>query len=237
MAFPTTSILDSGGGSNSTSPPGWTKDRAGGSNAGIQILSAKFKPNDTSWDNSYRTTETSTADCEAFAVISELELTNGQNEVSVFARLNDVGTANYDCYQAIYVTGTDIGSAAKIRLGKFVNGSYTQIGSDYNITTATVGDGIGLQCVGTRIAAWHRRSGVWTEVLVVTDSAIASGTKLGIQLKGNGANDFGGGTYAGIVLDSALPDADVTTTGWTSTPLFSKVNDTSDATVIQATAS
>lgn len=39
-----------------------------------------------------------------------------------------------------------------------------------------------------------------------------------------------------VTLDSCLPDADVVTTGWTATPLFSKVNDASDATVIQATA-
>ena len=37
-------------------------------------------------------------------------------------------------------------------------------------------------------------------------------------------------------LDNCLPDADTVTTGWTTTPLFSKVNDASDATVIQATA-
>lgn len=50
-------------------------------------------------------------------------------------------------------------------------------------------------------------------------------------------DDFGGGTISSLTLDNCLPDADVTTTGWTSTPLFSKVNDASDATVIQATAS
>lgn len=38
-------------------------------------------------------------------------------------------------------------------------------------------------------------------------------------------------------LDSVLPDADITTTGWSTAPLFSKINDSSDATVIQATAS
>lgn len=45
------------------------------------------------------------------------------------------------------------------------------------------------------------------------------------------------GEPSGPTLDSCLPDADITTTGWTTTPLFSKVNDASDATVIQATAS
>jgi hypothetical protein len=50
-------------------------------------------------------------------------------------------------------------------------------------------------------------------------------------------DNFGGGTIASLTLDTCQPDADVVTTGWTSTPLFSKVNDASDATVIQATAS
>lgn len=45
------------------------------------------------------------------------------------------------------------------------------------------------------------------------------------------------GTLSDVTLDTALPDADVTTTGWTTTPLYSKINDASDATVIQATAS
>jgi hypothetical protein len=40
-----------------------------------------------------------------------------------------------------------------------------------------------------------------------------------------------------VTLDACLPDADIVTTGWTTAPLFSKVNDSSDATVIQATAS
>lgn len=40
-----------------------------------------------------------------------------------------------------------------------------------------------------------------------------------------------------LTLDSCLPDADITTTGWSTAPLYSKINDDSDATVIQATAS
>jgi hypothetical protein len=40
----------------------------------------------------------------------------------------------------------------------------------------------------------------------------------------------------GVTLDNCLPDADVTTTGWSTAPLFSKINDASDATVITATA-
>ena len=39
-----------------------------------------------------------------------------------------------------------------------------------------------------------------------------------------------------LELDQIRPDADTVTTGWTTTPLYSKINDSSDATVIQATA-
>jgi hypothetical protein len=39
-----------------------------------------------------------------------------------------------------------------------------------------------------------------------------------------------------IPTDIVLPDADIVTTGWSTAPLFSKINDASDATVIQATA-
>lgn len=43
---------------------------------------------------------------------------------------------------------------------------------------------------------------------------------------------------AAVVTQTLRPDADTTTTGWTSTPLFSKINETSaDGTVITATAS
>jgi hypothetical protein len=45
------------------------------------------------------------------------------------------------------------------------------------------------------------------------------------------------GDTADATLQQFRPDADTTTTGWTATPLFSKINDESDATVITATAS
>lgn len=236
MPFPTTSVIDSGGGADSTTPPGWTKDRSGGANAGIKILTAKFRPNDTTYDNSYRTTEVTGNDCEAFVTIDTLETGDNESVACAMARLRDFGTATFDGYQAAYFHGTSYGSGAVIRLQKFVNGAYAQIGSDYNVTTATNGDGIGVQCVGDQISAWHRRSGTWTQVILVTNAEITTGTKIGMEVKGDFLTNFGGGTYAAVTLDNCLPDADVVTTGWTTAPLFSKVNDASDATVIQATA-
>jgi len=43
------------------------------------------------------------------------------------------------------------------------------------------------------------------------------------------------GPAAAGPTQAILPDADTTTTGWTTTPLFSKINDSSDATVVTST--
>jgi hypothetical protein len=43
--------------------------------------------------------------------------------------------------------------------------------------------------------------------------------------------------FAAAAAQTLLPDADLATAGWTTAPLFSKVNDSSDATIITATAS
>lgn len=42
---------------------------------------------------------------------------------------------------------------------------------------------------------------------------------------------------SGLSVDQIRPDADIVVTGWTTAPAFSKINDSSDATVVQATAS
>ena len=39
-----------------------------------------------------------------------------------------------------------------------------------------------------------------------------------------------------VPVDEARPDTDIATTGWTTAPIYSKINDSSDATVVQATA-
>lgn len=49
-----------------------------------------------------------------------------------------------------------------------------------------------------------------------------------------GADPTGGWAFDGAG-QQLRPDADIVTTGWTTTPLYSKINDQSDATVITAT--
>lgn len=78
----------------------------------------------------------------------------------------------------------------------------------------------------------------WSQIVSLNTNGIADHYS-GLWKWGSAATstDWLGEPSGGPTLDSCLPDADITTTGWTTAPLFSKVNDASDATVIQATAS
>lgn len=85
----------------------------------------------------------------------------------------------------------------------------------------------------------------------LTDQAIAGDSSMTtVYQQGTGGSIAAQGTWTANTANAAfaqmwdasgpppqtvLPDADTTTTGWSATPLFSKVNDSSDATVITST--
>lgn len=81
---------------------------------------------------------------------------------------------------------------------------------------------------------------VFIELGLADQTAVAAGT---FTRAATSADSEGAVLFLVAVRDAVagdppqviLPDADTTTTGWTTTPLFSKVNDSSDATVITAT--
>jgi hypothetical protein len=98
------------------------------------------------------------------------------------------------------------------------------------------------EIVGNTINLYGSSDGVtYTLRKTWTDSTYNRSGYIGLHSSYNpipsSLDGFGGGTIASLTLDSCLPDADVTTTGWTTAPLYSKLNDASDATVVQATAS
>jgi hypothetical protein len=93
------------------------------------------------------------------------------------------------------------------------------------------------------IASWEALSptGLWLldQSSVATPVSDRVGTADQIAITGTTSVAESGLAFdvGGLTLDTALPDADITTTGWSTAPLYSKVNDASDATVITATAS
>jgi hypothetical protein len=70
-------------------------------------------------------------------------------------------------------------------------------------------------------------------------TAGATGTRAAASSSGQGTAAFLLALEPGtsVTYQQMRPSADVTTTGWTTTPLWSKVNDQSDASIITATAS
>lgn len=165
-------------------------------------------------------------DCEVWLTAT---LTFGS--IALRARMSGVGgvLAGGSYYQATFdVSGQWI-------LRKVVSGSTTDL-TDLTAFTWTNGDQVGLVCNGTSIQAWRKpAAGSWAMLGSQTDSSITTAGYLGVSSDDGGCtiDDFGGGTLGQTVL----PDADLAAGGWTTTPLFSKVNDASDSTVITATAS
>lgn len=148
---------------------------------------------------------------------------NTGNESGYFLYCNNVVDGEVELWKF------SAGLASAVSLGWF---NWVMNGDDYVWVTA----------IGNTFTLYSSPNGItnWTIRYVWTDSTYLRGGYIG-AFNANNQNpswldDFGGGSIVTVTLDSCLPDADVMTTGWTTTPLFSKVNDASDATVIQATA-
>lgn len=119
------------------------------------------------------------------------------------------------------------------------------------VGTVTPGAAGDLLVAASQTSSWAVNPGVsgdWAKIADVDDGlAIAwqvapSTSDVSGTWTLSGADEMIGGVAAfaaaaGFTLDTVLPDADIVTTGWTTAPLYSKVNDASDASVITATAS
>lgn len=118
--------------------------------------------------------------------------------------------------------------------------------------TVTSGDYLALAIIGSDDNTEATVPSGYTEVLSVIDSgdgmtlAVGSLAATGVTSVNPGAFVSGAGDYIAATLlikgdvtslTQGRPDADVTTTGWSSTPLWSKIEESSpDGTVISATA-
>lgn len=242
MSFPTSAVVDSGAGTDANSPlAGWTTIQAlfdGGYrsaavNTGIARATNKFKAQVAGWQLSYRTAESPGADCEVYATIDTLPLDG--DEVILHARMGGGLDSTWDGYKLIWGQGT--GTSFLLKLQRIVGGNPVAI-SQISLSGAAVGQKFGLECIGTAIKAYWFNGTSWVEELSAVDSNIVLAGKMGLEIRNTTGrfSNFGGGSVATVTLDDCLPDADVTTTGWSTAPLFSKVNDASDATVITATA-
>lgn len=227
MAFPVSSVIDNFTRADETPiATNWTTPMFTGDSAGPDLISnqADFTPGTAYWD-----VTSFGPDMEAyFTIINKPP----SGSISVRVRCQGVGTATKTYYEVRWWGDSD-----EWYLYKMVANTETQIAT--GTRSFASGDKMGLEVIGNVIRFLHYSSGAWAQVTSQNDSAISGAGYIGFGSDDGGSivDDFGGGTVSSVTLDTVLPDADVTTTGWSTAPLFSKINDDSDATVITATAS
>jgi hypothetical protein len=172
-------------------------------------------------------------DCEFYLDVPVLPASGQYIFLACNAR--QLGTAStWDGNGIIYIRGTGW------QIRRYDNAVSTNFGT-VNTEALVAGDKIGISNLGGVVSAWrfNAATGMWVLVTSHTDTTYNQAGYFGVELGDTTVrlDNLIGGTRVTVSVDQTRPDADSVTTGWTSTPLFSKINDSSDATVIQATAS
>lgn len=236
MPFPTTNVLDTFTGTDEDPiTTNWSTPVRTGSGNVERWSGTAEGPGDAWYD-----LEEFGPDIEVYCTLAAVSAID-TNHVGLLGCIDGEGTSSATFY---WLTWYRNGASWYVSVSRYNTGTYTNLVSEYGpVPTLVAGDGIGMEIVGNVIKAYHRSSGVWSNIYTYDDSGaggkITTAGFIGFQADDSDfkVDDFGGGNYQSVTLDSVLPDADITTTGWSTAPLFSKINDASDATVITATAS
>lgn len=228
---------------NRASLTGWTSRGAGIMSGALTIVGSSALTRSSS--GAYRQgayLNTPLAYADAFVAIEVGAINASYDGITIWGRCNDMGAGSVlDGY------GVDLANGGEWGLWIVTNESVTSVDTFALDTPAfAVGDLIGLEMNGSRIRMWLKPSGAaWYVVGDVVETTWSAAGYIGMEFAEDTVpqaltitNLWAPEIVAeGPTLDQVLPDADITTTGWSTAPLFSKINDDSDATVITATAS
>lgn len=200
MAFDTP-ILDSFTGSDEDPiATNWSGPIATGIDQ-LRRVSNQLAPDSTNYCGSWYDVSTFGPDCEAYLTIAAKYGVN--NALYLYARATSVGTAGIDGYVLQLnevAAGTDT-----LALYRVDNWGLTQITTLVN-QEVSVGDKIGIRCMGSRIEAWYwSPGGGWVLQSLAIDSNHATAGYIGLEANPGAArwDDFGGGVVVptGPVLD------------------------------------
>jgi hypothetical protein len=198
MAFPTTGVIDSfnrsdedplsDGGKWSIGP-----DDFGGTN-NLRVVGNECWHGGATSSNGYRNDQDYGPGCEVYCTITNIPAT----AVLLYARCVNIGAGTTDGY-AVYFnfSGTDDALICRVD-----NDSLVGLGAAITPPAPYAnGDKLGLECIGSTIAAYVFQSGSWTQLGTRTDGTYTAAGKIGVRLSDAGANtridDFGGGTVVG----------------------------------------
>lgn len=215
--FPTTGILDDFNRADISDISGtnWTNDDTS-DYTGLEITSGYVTTNSTSPGHSSWVAAVG-PDSEVYATVKSIA------QIELWAR-SSATPANIGGFESIggtigafEATGKTIGqfeAGGGSLIGynaKFVGGvvalsrmdpSSTVLGST-NLTLS-VGDKVGLRCLGSNIEVWYKPSaGVWSRKLLAIDSGYPGSGHIGLTLYSNAAvDDFSGGNYVPITYQN-----------------------------------
>lgn len=201
MAFPTTSILDSGSGTNSNPINGWTADIFGKGNTALQRTSNQITGSSSSQMNDGWFGSTNYGpDSEVYWTMNT---TPGDfKTIGGFLRIQGPGASTADAYDIEYLHVNAGGSS--VTINRVDNGVDTQLGATISQDMAA-GDSLGLSITGSTLQAYYKASaGSWGTLSTTrTDSTYSSAGKIGLEIELSTARvtNFGGGT----IVSSTFP--------------------------------
>jgi len=230
MAFPVTSLIDDFNRANAASlGAGWSDMPSPGLPT-HEIVSNQAAPPAGGFSCNYRTTIVA-ADQEVWATFPVIPSLGAGR---LLGRIQNPNTGSESAYYITIFDSQDwyLEKSVASGLGSAVTLQTLGSAGDFQ-----AGWKVGMSIVGTTIKCYKNTGGGWAQVGTdQTDSSVTGAGYIGFETANNTNTrweDFGGGASG----QTLLPDADVAAGGWTTSPLFSKVNDSSDATIITATAS
>jgi hypothetical protein len=194
MAFPTTGIIDnfnrtdedplSDGGKWSLGPDDF------GSNTMRVFTNEARHSAGLNPVNAYRNDQDYGPNTEVYLTLVVLPAT----AVLLYLRCVNIGAGTTDGYATYYnFSGTD-----DFLICRNDNDALTGLGASVAPGNWSAGDGLGLEMIGSTIAVYDRRSGVWAQQATRTDSTYTAAGTIGFKLNDTGTNtrvdDFGGGT-------------------------------------------
>lgn len=196
-AFPSTPILETFTGADSTSPANsnWTNAELAGS-SGLAIISNGAAPGGTGgrWGG-YWNAATFGPSAEAYATVSNIGSTA---EGAICDRLANIGSGTTNGYCVMWADAT-----SEVRIYRIDNEVLTQLGSSATQTITTT-DRVGIKTIGDQICSWFSdNGGAWTQLDCQTDSTYSAGGRIGMILNGSASvaamDDFGGGDTVGML--------------------------------------
>jgi fibronectin type 3 domain-containing protein len=177
----------------------WGNGLNGSGETGLYVTSNELACSRTTTCTGWRQDVPYGPDAEVWTRVTTLPGDN--NQVRLYARLTDTGTATYDGYM---LRTNQLSGADEVYLERVDNGTIVRL-----VTASkelAPGDTLLFRALGSTLEAWHRSGSSWSRVATTSDTAYSAAGSVGVGLRGTTGrlDDFGARDY-GVVPPPAEP--------------------------------